>query len=265
MWQRDEHRPAQTTCDRVPLDVVVPNVDAADDWFLIVEVTWRPSESAENDAQDAQLCDLDVWLYDDQQVSKRSGGTSFTEMGSSQTAAQPETIKTYAPDLGRYNLVVQNFAGVNVDYTVTGRIVIGKFDKPFEALGPSARETSDAPEESAAGSGPVDLSADDVRPTPRPSFDSDAPAAPFVPITQGVLEEVAVLPESDFASFDEDGSSFEQRLRPPVPTGVGTALPIVGPPGDVSPVLVIFWLVFVPIALAAAGWVLLMRRRPVLL
>ena len=253
--------PAQATCDRVPLDVVPPDVDPADDWFLIIEVTWRPSESAENDAQDAQLCDLDIFLYDDNQVARRSNPESgtFTRMGSSETAGQPETIKTYAPDLGRYNLVVQNFAGVNIDYTVKGWFVIGKFDPPFEALGPVARESGGADEEAA--SRPVDLSGDDVRPAaPR----GDDGAASFVPITQGVLEEVAVLPEGDFESFGE-GSSFENRLRAPSPTGIGGALAAIGPPADVSPAIVIFWLVFVPLALAGAGFFVLLRRRPALL
>jgi hypothetical protein len=245
--------PADSYCDTVPLDIVRPDVDEATDWTVEISVTWNPTDTFENDAQDVQACDLDIWLFDDRQIEGRtSENPSYTQLDSSGLAVQPEVVSTYAPDLGRYNLVIVNFAGVNVDYTVTARIIIGHFEKPFEALGPTSNNTGGGSDEQVEESPPPDFSA----------HPSDAPPPLLNPeLAPSPLGEVAVLPDQDFGAFEEASSFDEQLRRPELPPGSGLGNIRLRPPKDVPPAVLAFWFVLVPAALAAAAWVLIVRRR----
>jgi len=246
--------PAFTWCDNVPLDIVPPDVDDATDWTVEISVTWNPTDTNENDVQDAQACDLAVWLFDDTQIEGRtSEDPGYTALDSSDGADQPEVVSTYAPELGRYNLVVLNFAGVNIDYTVTARMVIGHFDKPFEALGPTG------------GSGSASDDSGEVTEAPPPDFSADTPsdARPLLnpDLAPSPLGEVAVLPDQDFGAFEE-ASSFDDQLRTPdLPAGGGLGNIRLRPPRDVPPAVLAFWFLLVPAALAGGAWVVIVRRR----
>jgi hypothetical protein len=243
--------PAFTWCDDVPLDIVRPDVDEATDWTVEVSVTWKPTDRNDNDVQSVQACDLDIWLFDDTQIEGRdSADPGYTQLDSSALDRQPEVVSTYAPELGRYNLVIVNFAGANLEYTVTTRLVIGHFDKPFEALAPTTADKSGGGDEGEAPP-PADLSAESPDGGLLPSVAPDLEPSP--------LGEVAVLPDQDFGTF-ENASSFDDQLRAQGPQG---RLPSIGlrPPADVPPAVLAFWFLLAPAALAAAAWVLIVRRR----
>lgn len=246
---------AQAVCDRVPLRIEIPpGLDEADDFFAQIEVTWRPS---------ADLNDLDIYLWDNQQIAKRNdpASTTFTRLAESAGSTQPEAVALFRPELGDYNLTIINWAGPNLEYTVTARIVIGTFEQPFELLAPSAVGDEDEVVEDQSGGGdgpPVDFSADG----PGDGFGSgtgDFFQAPFAGDLPPILGQVAVLPDADFSSFSP--STFDRELSAPPPTAdLPARLAGLRAPGDVSSAVLVFWFVGLPLALVGAAWVLLMRR-----
>ena len=223
-------------CDVVPLKVLVPNVGEADDFIIEINLTWEPADQIQDIGA---VNDLDMYLYDNQQVAKRDDpdSTTYTQFGRSTAATPPESIKLYRPELGDYNLVVNNFSGPNVSYTVKARIVIGTFEAPFEALGPNS-QVSTPVDDSGEEPGPIDYSAD--VPT------STGLSGPPAPIAAPILGEVAVLPDQDFSEFDTS-STFDDQLRRPV-----QALPAgsvsLRPPKPVPAAVIVFWFLLVPFA-----------------
>ena len=250
-------------CDVIPIKVVPPAVTESDDYFLEIGLTWAPADQ-EEEVLGVAVNDLDMYLYDNQQVAQREDPESatYTQVGKSAGSVQPEKIRIFRPELGDYNLVVNNFSGPNTDYTITARIVIGLFESPFEALAPnfSAGDDETPSDESAAP--PMDFSAD----LPTPSASS--PSNPFdgtfgfSPVPTPVdLGEVAVLPDSDFDDFAE-GSDFENQLnRQPALDAASAAFRPPPPPKPVAAIVLLFWLLLVPLALAAAAWFFVVKRR----
>lgn len=254
------------SCDVIPIDVIVPDVTEADDFFLELFVTWNPTD--QNEDVGVAVNDLDTYLYDNQQMAKREDpeSTLYTMVGSSAGATQPESIKIFRPELGRYNLIVTNWSGVNVDYTVRARVIVGLFETPFEALAPTFSNGGSADEEFAA---PVDNSAS---PTGPRDFSDDAGGAAFgsgsspfagtigVAASAPPMGDVAVLPDDDFAGFETE-SEFEESLAARPTMAAPAAALRLAPPKPVAAAVLLFWLLLVPLVLAGAGWFLIMRRR----
>jgi len=234
-------------CDVVPLKVIVPNVSDADDFVLEIELTWEPKDEVEGVGG---VNDLDMYLYDNQQVAKRDNpqSTTYTQFGRSTNFAPPEAIRIYRPELVDYNLVINNFSGPNVSYTLKARFVIGTFEAPFEALAPNVS----APVDDSSGEqpGPIDYSADE--PT---SVGFSAPPAPVAP---PVLGEVAVLPDQDFSEFDST-STFDAQLREPVQALPAGSISL-RPPTPVPAPVLLFWFLLVPLAVLGPTAFFLTRR-----
>jgi hypothetical protein len=78
-----------------------------------------------------------------------------------------------------------------------------------------------------------------------------------------VLPEVAVLPDSDFSSFDAGASTFDQALKTPqdINALVAQFSKPLGPAKPVPAALLLFWLLAIPLVVAALGWVAISRRR----
>jgi hypothetical protein len=243
--------PFQTQCDRVPIKIVPPPLAGNEDFLVTLKVTWNPKE----DVDGVFVNDLDLYLYDNQQIAKRTNpeSTTYTEVGESAGAVQPESIKLFSPTLGDYNLVVINWSGPNVDYTVEMSMSVEGFDTPFEDLGPrfgagrTNRPTSSEFESFAA---PVDFSA----------FEDAAPGvggSDFIASAPPQIGQVAALPDADFAAtaapaFDDEFEAAEAALP--------ASLLRPRQAGPVSGVVVAFWLGLVPLLLLAALVVFVVRR-----
>lgn len=223
-------------CDVVPLKILVPNVSDADDFIVEIDVTWEPADQVQDVGA---VNDLDIYLYDNQQVAKRDDpeSTTYTQFGRSTNATPPEVIRIYRPELGDYNLVVNNFSGPNVSYTVKARVEIGTFESPFEALGPNSQVSAPV-DSSGEETGPIDYSAD--VPT------STGLSAPPAPLPVPVLGEIAVLPDQDFSEFDSS-SSFDDQLRPSVQALPAGAVSL-APPKPVPAAVLVFWFLVAPLA-----------------
>lgn len=235
-------------CDVIPLKVLVPNVSEADDFIMEISLTWEPADEVEGVGG---VNDLDMYLYDNQQVAKRDDpeSTTYTQFGRSTNFAPPELIRVYRPELGDYNLVINNFSGPNVSYTVKARLIIGTFEAPFEALAPTG---SLSPPDDSSGEqpGPVDHSADE--PT------SVGFSAPPAPVAVPVLGEIAVLPDQDFSEFDSS-SPFDAQLRQPVQAVPAGSISL-RPPRPVPVPVLLFWFLIVPLAVLGPGLFFLTRR-----
>lgn len=268
----------QGTCDNVPIIIEDPKLGPTEDYLVTITISWEPNQEIDHEAG---VNDLDVFLYDDRQIRTRKAPSCanapfasekdnpdtakdetdtaicFTRLGQSTGAVQPEVIKLFSPEpLVNYNLVVKNFSGPNVSYTVKGEMKVESFDYPFEDLGPAfggrQNRSSSDPEQPFAA--PVDRSGDDS------STGGGGPPSDVGDILAGgrSLDEVPVLPDRDFAP----GAGFGPSDEFAAPTGFGGpgATRTVAAAGPVSGALLLFWMVLVPIALVAGGIFVIIRR-----
>lgn len=265
----DDTAPFEATCDLVPLKIVVPpDLGPTDDFLLTLTVTWDPTDDVDGQG----VNDLDVYLFDNTQIAKRTApkSTRYTELAVSAGGSQPEVIKLFSPDLVDYNLVVINFAGPNVSYTVKGEIKVEGFQSPFEDLGPTfaprTRNTTAARDDrNESFVAPIDRSGDDPPSSSggssfsgRPSDSPDLTDVGSILSGGRTLDEVPILPDTDFARLDP-AASDGAFAAPALPEGAGRTRAVAAA-GPVSGLLVAFWLVLVPLALVAAGVFFLIRR-----
>jgi hypothetical protein len=236
-------------CDVIPIKIITPNVGEADDFIVELRLTWDPADQVQDVGA---VNDLDMYLYDNKQVAQRDDpeSTTYTQFGKSANATPPETIRLYRPELGDYNIVVNNFSGPNISYKIAARILIGRFQAPFEALAPNGSVGAPVDDSSGDGSGPVDFSAE----TPTATGFSAPPAA----ISTPVLGEVAVLPDQDFSEFGT-GSSFDDQLRTPV-NAVTAGVVSLRPPKAVPAAVLLFWFLIAPLAVLGPVLFFVTRR-----
>jgi hypothetical protein len=217
------------TCDQIPLKVVpIKGLGPTDDLLVRIDVSWvDPSATT----------DLDIYVFDNQQISKRADPESvtYTQLAEGTSAENnPETARVFNPTLGDYNIVVLNSTGVFPAYHLKVTMQVTKGDKLFELLeeviGPAAA-ASEAP--------PVDLSA----------------ASPVV-VPSGLDDSIAAAPD---LQLDQDfgPSTLTQELAAPPP-----ALNTLNnkPAAPTSGLAIVLWLVIVPLALLGASLAFVVRR-----
>jgi hypothetical protein len=228
-------------CDNIPLKIIPPNVKDEDDWILELEVSF-PDPSGEG------LADFDIYLYDNKQIKALDGEDGYTRVANGPGTTNPEPIKLFEPDLGDYNLVIVNFAGVNAGYTLTAKLSNTVFTAPFELLAPSFR-FSDLEDD-----GPVeDLSGVEDPVTP---FDFSAEPADGIVPAAPTFGQVAALPDDDFRAFP--ATDFDETISaPPIVARPAASL---APLKPASAPVVLFWMVLVPLALLGVAAVLMIRR-----
>jgi hypothetical protein len=233
----------QPYCDNIPFDVTPPpGVSPGDDWYVVVSSSWEPTGS--DPSGNAQVDDIDTFTYDDGQLA---GGTTktYTDTGDSASGANPEVIKLYKPQLGRYNLVLANFSGANEAYHVRMHMVISKFDQPFELLAPPPP----APRTSHGTTTPTALPNQDTSSSP-------TLATPPSPTAPG---DVAVIPDQQLSSKPK--STFNDELAAPPSVGLGNALASSDrPPGPVSGLALILAFLVAP-GILVAGLMAVVRRQ----
>lgn len=226
---------AAAVCDTIPIEILTPQLGPADDFYVSIEVKW-------NDPQGVN--DIDLYMWDDQQIKTRNGTTGWTEVNRAATSANPEVIKMFSPGLGKYNLTVVNFRGPNLGYTVTGSLTVARFEQPFESLAPGFSVTT-------GPSDPDSFTPFDYSATPPPGAITGAPMPP-------AFAEIALTPDS---SFDFGESNFDQALAAPPQLQTGIRLQR-RPPQPVPGAIAVFWFGLVPLGLVGAGaWLLATRRR----
>lgn len=223
-------------CDTIPLEIVIPDLGPVDDFYVTIQVSWDDPEG---------LNDLDIYLWDDEQLRKSQGSTGWTRMNQAATSSNPETIKQFSPTLGKYNLTVVNWSGPNLGYTVKAFITVAEFDEPFESLAPTFT--------------PTDSSTPTAAPAPPPPFDFSA----VDPVTPGpAAPTFGELPVQPDAELDFGPSDFEQNLAAPPPLIDTSGVAFRDrPPRAVPGIVAAFWLGVVPTLLVVASAVLLARRR----
>lgn len=253
----DNTAPFQGTCDRVPLRIPVPDLDTNQDFIVRITITWEPVDEPE----ETPVNDLDVFLWDNQQIAKQSNpdSTTYTRLATSANFTQPETFRMFSPSLVDYNITVVNLTGPNLSYTLSAEVEIDSFDPAFEDLGPSFGSRANRNDDVVS---PADESEEGTEALPRPDAKfgpgRDDPSAATGATATPVLAPVDLGVDGDFGSLG--GSGLEDQLAAPA-----------GPPPSASAVLsrnidavpvvmVVFWLVIVPLALVASTIVLLRRR-----
>ena len=224
------------SCMVVPVDIEVPqDLAPADDFYAIITMAFDAPSGAE---------DLDTFLYDDGQKAEEEGGTAGpTEIASSASGDNPEVIKAYDPEYGRYNLVLVNFTGAGLMVHVKAESVVSAFDKPFESLAPGPN------------GGTVNRNNKPTTTTTRP-----APAAATT--TTATVPAGVVIPDDDFegGAFAPEESEFD--LGAASDLSAGGELPSLNPDGDSpSALAVLGWMLLLPAVLIGVGFVVLKRTR----
>lgn len=231
-----------TFCDHVPLEVIVPS-DVSDNDELLVQmsISWDDPSGTN---------DLDTWVYDDQQIT----GSGYTAVGEAASGDNPETPKFRVGTLREFNLIILNFSGANTGYVIEAVVAVAKFESPFESLDPEFNGAGGAGEENDDDVFvPEDLSGDDAA----PGFSGPSFAGPDLAASSPVLPTLDVVVDGDLDNLG--GSTFTRDIQEPqsiLPVGGGTP-PI---PKKVPAIVLLFWLLVVPVAMVATGFVVLWRR-----
>lgn len=220
------------SCALVPIDVDVPETKPGDDFYITLEMSWADPE-----------CDLDTFLFDDKQTED---GEAYTQVASSASGDNPELIKAFEPKLGRYNLVVQNFACASTGWHLKAESLVGEFDKPIEQLAPSGGTNNPG-----------------NRPTTTTIPGATTTTMPTATATTVTVPEGALIPDGDFQgeafapddSFQEQLASSQEAVsalrrpkpNPTSPSAVSVVLAMVGFPA------ILVALVFLAVRLRKGG------------
>ncbi|MDQ1404158.1 MAG: hypothetical protein QOG03_2474 [Actinomycetota bacterium] len=236
----------KTYCDVVPLDIKAPpGVSVFDAWFAYVEVSWdRTQPGGCDDVVVTNACnDVDIYTYDNTQEDPDH--KSYTDKGDSASSDMPEASKLFQPALGIYNVVVNNFAGVNKGYHVKAYIRVFKGAKPFELLAPTTTPSGDG----AAAPTPSDPGASGVG-------DFSGGGAPLDFGSQGpLLAPAPIEVDSAFNDFPIPDDQF--RSPPKGPALLGNLIRATAkPPSPASGLLIVLTMLLLPLALigGSLGW-----------
>jgi hypothetical protein len=221
--------------------------------FLRVELTW------DGGAQPPDLAlvvaglglgpvnDLDMYVYDE--AGNRIEGTGGASAGEAEVAG-------ILADQDVYDLVINQFTGSTVEYTMEFNFSNEVFESPFESLDPALRDGSAPP--------PADLSASPdvptVEPSPGPtpaSFEA-LPVPSPAPATAAVSAVVPAV-DADYAGFRGAIDDQLEGGKPLLATPSTASRPAPPAPGAL---VLLFWLVAVPLAVLALTVGALRRSRP---
>jgi hypothetical protein len=232
-----------TFCDNVPITVKPPaGLSVFDSWFLYMEVSWdrsQPGGCPTDPVVGTTPCDdVDVFTYDDRQLDP----TTYNDTGDSASADDPEVAKIFQPNLGNYNLVVVNFAGVNRGYHVKAYIKVFKGQTPFELLAPGLNlggGAAGSPSGSAPGDGSNSASPNNPQPI---DYGANGPA----------LETAGIAPDASFADFPIPEDQFAAPAKGPSLLGNLVAAEA-KPPKAVSAMVLILTMFLLPLLVVGGG------------
>lgn len=262
------HKPADCVsapyCDVIRVEVALPEDYDEDTDEFSTSVTL---EFNTNEVDGENVSDLDFYIYDLQGAEVATGAT----------ASQPERTATAEQ---KFDVVVSNFAGPNIEYFVTYQFKIKRvapFEQPSSAdddISPPPSSGSSKPFDSpssasepasTSGSGPATRS-----PTSPSSFSSPTRISPTVPsilpapldappgaplVTPALPDEAGFLGESEVESQQGNALGFGGN-------GVGSVVAPLAPAGPVSAAVLIFWMGVVPLMLIGVGAFIIRRRSP---
>lgn len=258
-------------CTAVPLDVILPEGFDPDinEFFLTVKLSWDDAPIADGAAQGN---DLDMYIY---AIGKDEAGDPTYELaGEAASSSQPEVAKLFQPMNVRYVIVAYNFNGVNQGFKIDIDFVDATIVDPDAAsVGPVPGSTDPASTGGTTSPSPfaADGSSSDAgRPAFSPSFVPSSPGSPsFLPAVDPTLTPVGDLPlpgtDEVFGDFGQL-QDFQKDLAKEAPKSgidlLAASRRQLGPPKEVGAPVLVFWLVGVPLALAAVAFTVLVRRRP---
>jgi hypothetical protein len=223
------------SCMTVPFKVEVPPRNPGDDFVVYLSFTWDQPTGVE---------DIDFWIYDDGQTDKESGGdgTTYTEIGSSASGDMPEKVKLYEPLFGSYNIVANNFSGPNTGWHIKAESTVGKFEKPFESLAPTANGGS-------------------TNPHNKPITTTTTPPSTIATTTTVTVPEGSIIPDDDFEGGKFDNNSYvDQAIAAGQEARASASRK---PPSAKSPsaIAVVGWMLVLPAAMFGGGFLALRARR----
>lgn len=217
-------------CDAIPVKAVLPaSFDPAYDYaFVTLEVTWDDP---------AGVDDIDLYLWNDEEGTLEATSIS---------AKNPEKVST---ELRNTTLVINHTKGVNLGYTVRGRLFIDTPTKPFELLEPTRPSNAGLP----TGSPIIDASPGAATFEVPPA---DIPAIAPAGAGGAAVAKVDLVPAAG-DSIDFDFERAQQELA-----AEAGEFKTVAASKDATGAGVWFWLVLLPVAVVAGGGAWLIRRSP---
>lgn len=243
-------------CTVIPMEVILPaGYDPEIQEFTVkVTLEWDDAPVADGAAQGN---DLDLYVFDvsgTEDYDEDGEKDEVFEVARSAGSSMPEVAPVFQPDNGAYEIVVYNWVGINNGFSVT-----------LEFLDARVEEVDDFAEEPA---GPK-LSAgseEDFVPEDEPVVDEGDEEIALPEPTDAGEPASDPLAGEEFGLFGDDEFNFDDDAAPEVDAGVLNALggrrAALGPPKPVSGAVLVAWMGFGPIAIAAGAFFFLWRRRP---
>lgn len=266
-------------CGVVPVTVEYPEgYDFENqEFFLEIILTWDQNRvvvdpgvgvGGQRPRPNAQGNDLDVYIY----VKKPddTGAVVDTEIGRSATALMPEKTKVFG-GFKVYDIVVSNFGGANtgfkIDVNFIPAFISSQSSADFEesaATSIGSTSSADNDDISSGGSNLSDTRAP-VAPASSSSGSGNTGVVQLAPTSADLVAITGGTPITDRVSFGPADSEFDNALEgtKPSATSLFDEARKAGPAKPVAAALLVFWLGFVPVALAIAAGVALMKKRPI--
>jgi len=270
------HKPADCVsapyCDVIRVEVQLPQEynEDLDEFSTSVMLEFNPNEIQRDGPEDVpeNASDLDFYVYD----------LTGAEVATGATASQPEKTATVEQ---KFDVVVSNFSGPNVEYFLTFQFKIKRV-APFEQPSSGDTDLSSSPSSGASdtfGSRPSSASeptspsgsGSGTRPSAASSsFSSTTRTSPSAPsilpapidappgaplVTPSLPNEAGFLGEAEVESQQGNALGFGG-------SGVGGVAAPLAPAGPVSAAVLIFWMGVVPLMLVGVGAFIIRRRSP---
>ena len=254
-------------CMTIPMEILLPEGydPDYDEFTMPLTVDWEDARVQGRAGVNGQGNDLAVYIwYGEKFDGDGDGDKEWVEYRHKDGADRPEAINMFQPDDGKYFLVVSNFSGVNMGFTVTlgyNYRGVPRDDGSVAPVGVRPRPGS------GSGASTGSPAADDTTPARTlPTFTPSSPSFDPAPVLTPDL--LPAVPGGE----REDGfaSAFPGGLKPLAEDLAGSGgvdltaagRRQLGPPSPVSGGVIAFWLGLVPILLVAAAGAVVIRRRP---
>lgn len=195
------HKPSDcrtaTYCDTIELKVDAADFENDDVYYVDIVLSW-PQEYTHTEEGDAQSNDLDLYIYDSNEL----------RIGQAATSNEKEKTQIDLPPSGEYYLVVNNFYGPNLGYTFDIKMTYaGKQKEIPEFIRSTPRPLPPPPD------GPASEPLPTFTPAPETDLEPDATLAPVItPGPDGKMTTLSLDAVQAGTRTDDGGLSWWATL-----------------------------------------------------
>lgn len=256
-------------CMEIPLTVVLPDdYDPEDEFFFNFLASWVNVDVG----GEAGSTDLDFYIWVER--PNEEGEMEWVEAGSAASASQPERARLFGFTERDYVITAVNFYGANTGFRIEMDFVDLSLPDDFDPYAGTTGRSGSSGTAGSSDAGGTDSStggdfgtssggALDLTPTaPAPTSPSSLAPVGIDGFSAGFTATPGDPGLGDFGSFNQFQKELNAEAEPTSIDLLAASRRQLGPASDVGAPVLFFWLLALPLAVAATAYVMLARRRP---